>query len=211
MDAEEPTQAGKPTQTEEPAQTVALERGALGLISAVGLASGVLSVLGLSQMNLFYSTGLLFGALIAGYFVVHEGEREILKLALFVTVCLGSLYAAVHVGLLAMEIARALDSSHAERANVAFGVAGAVGAFIVLLAALSLFGAKGPSLRALRYALVGSLGGALLGLIGALWEQAVTPQPAGYLGGVDGIRGALLVWQPGVALLLGLMLQYERR
>jgi hypothetical protein len=200
----------EPTELEGTTEIESLDRGSLGLIGAVGLVSGVLSVLALSNLGLFYSTGFLFGSLIAGYLLVHEGEDEILKLGLFAVLGVVSLHAAVYGGLIAMELAMQLAPSPTEHHHVAFAVAGAVGAFIMLLAALSLFGTQGPSGKALRYALVGSLGGALFGVLGALWEQTVSPNSGGEFG-VNGVRGAMLLWQPGVALLLGGMLQYERR
>jgi hypothetical protein len=85
-----------------------------------------------------------------------------------------------------------------------FACAGFVGAYLVLAAGLFLFGPRNIGLLASLRVGIWAIGGALLGAVGeaadATWIDP-THNRAALL---------FLIWQPGVALLLGLMLALER-
>ena len=82
---------------------------------------------------------------------------------------------------------------------LAFVIGGAVGGFVVVLAALGFFSVANRPSRTLVKALQWSIAGGTLGAIG--W--ALGP----FLGGVD--HSMFLVWESGMGLTLGLLLAIE--
>jgi hypothetical protein len=85
-------------------------------------------------------------------------------------------------------------------------VGGGVGAFIVLLPGMLLFGPAEMRGDTLGLAFFGALGGGILGLLGAELDRAVGPHRAGDFG-----VSVFFVWQSGIALILGLLLRWGQK
>ena len=155
-----------------------------------------------------FSVGFAFGVALAFYFVVWERYSNPAKIALFIFVCTAAFPAAQHFatklyldfsGKLSMGSAR-LDIPM----PVFFG-AGCVGAFLVLAAGLFLFGPRNIDWKSLGMVLLWSIGGGFLGVLGGGADGILTQ------GTFDKMSLLFLIWQPGTAVLLGLLLNRERK
>jgi hypothetical protein len=87
-----------------------------------------------------------------------------------------------------------------------FFMGGCVGAFIVLLAGMLLFGPAEMRGDTLGLAFFGALAGSILGLLGGELDRAVGPHRAGDFG-----ASVFFVWQSGIALILGLLLRWGQK
>jgi hypothetical protein len=137
---------------------------------------------------------------LAAYFVWYEGYRNSVKLLAFICACIAA-HRAAGLITLPLWIVFASMSSDTIEMPIYFGW-GSVGAFIVLAAGIFLFSPRSITRKSLAVVSLWSLGGSVLGAI------AVVPYAARskYLWFFPP-----LVWQPGTATLLGLLLERERR
>jgi hypothetical protein len=187
------------------------------LLTLAGLISGFLSgaagnmpsnAPGSDAFSLVYK-GLLFGFCVSGYFAIFEKVRAIWRIAGFIVACAAADMASFYAG-------RSLNSVNAlpsdpmglELPISMFLAAGFAGAFIILAAGLLLFGPRGMNWKAFVSALLGAVAGGLLGILG--WKIGALLSSASPL--VSSLQESTLfvLWQAGVALILGLILTYER-
>jgi hypothetical protein len=184
------------------------------LITLAGVVSAVLTIVvgslyyydaPESDSVAYVYKGLLFGVCIAAYFMIFERLRSMWRIAAFIVACaaadLASLYAVIGM--------RTLTSADLQLdvGSPALFAAGFAGAFIILAAGLFLFGRRGIHWRSLATTFLGAAGGGLLGILG--WKIGWLLSPAVLVSSVQ--ESTLFVlWQTGVALMLGLLLRYER-
>jgi hypothetical protein len=184
-------------------------RSSVVLLALAGLGSALFTVATTFKGDVAeFSVGLVLGVSLAIYFVVYEGYRTPGKILTFICACTAAFPAAQFsaVGLLFVFPGDASGGSAKFDIPVpVFFGAGWIGAFLVLAAGTFLFGPRNINWKSLRMVLPWSIAGGLLGVAG---------------GGADGIRThgtyhemllLFLIWQPGVAILLGLLLSRERR
>jgi hypothetical protein len=145
------------------------------------------------------TVGLAYGTAVALYFVLIEGCRNVLKIVAFIASSASAFLVAFFFATsLFDKLPNGSDSARIRIPATVFEGAGFVGAYLILAAGLYLFGPRSPSWWSWLRLLIWAIGGAVLGGLGAT--------PDGTL-----ISLLYLLWQPGVALLLGLMLATERR
>ena len=167
-------------------------------LAAAGFASALISL----PFNKELILGAIFGTVLVVYFLLFEGFRTPVRFFAFIVACGASyplaILAVMFSGLTASE---SLDITLAQ-----YFVGGGVGAFIVLLAGMLLFGP--PEMRGdtLGLAFFGALGGGILGLLGAELDRTVGLHKVGDLG-----VALFFVWQSGVALILGLLLRWGQK
>src|SRR6266550_1681133 len=161
-------------------------RSSVMLLALAGLGSALFTVMvTLAGYSLRTSEGLDFGVALAAYFVWYEGYRNSIKLIAF-----------------PLLIVFASMSSDTIEMPILFGW-GCVGAFIVLAAGIFLFSPRSVTWKSLAMVSLWSLGGGVLGAI-AIVPDAVLQHRNNY-------PWFLLIWQPGAAMMLGLLLERERR
>jgi len=85
-------------------------------------------------------------------------------------------------------------------------VGGGIGAFIVLLTGMLLFGPAEMRGDTLAMAFFGALGGGILGLLGAELDRTVGLHKVGDFG-----VALFFVWQSAIALILGLLLRWSQK
>jgi hypothetical protein len=194
------------------------------LLTAFGLISAGLTIATqlLGKRTEFESFGgPIFGLMVAAYSVLWEGSRIGWREALFVIASTVAYVAADISG-----TAVGLVTGGAEKPLPAVAVGGYVGAFIVLAAALRLFVPEKFGSSLLKSALW-SFSGCGLGILGWVGGPLVTqfrfymlrqlnliPLAGGYYFSAtrqDHYLSLFVVWQTGVALLIALLLWYERR
>jgi hypothetical protein len=170
-------------------------------LAAAGFVSALISIPFKDQSLML--GGAIFGAVLALYFAFFEGVRSPVKLIVFPMVC-GAAYplailvvAFSHLGWSAQSVDFTLGQ---------YLVGGGVGAFIVLLAGMLLFGPAEMRGDALGLAFFGALGGGILSLLGGELDRATGPHRAGDFG-----ASVSFVWQSGVALILGLLLRWGQK
>jgi|HubBroStandDraft_6_1064221.scaffolds.fasta_scaffold882075_1 hypothetical protein len=174
------------------------------LLAAAGLGSGLFTGMvefaGYSQR---VSVGLTFGVALAAYFVWYERYRNSARMALFVVACTMafdvSLYAVFPLIIL-FPINHSMSSSALDIPMPVFFGVGYVGTFIILAAGVFLITPPASTSKFLRTVALWSLGGGFLAVIGATVAGIYNSFPL-----------LTLVWQPGVATLLGLMLEQKRK
>lgn len=184
-------------------------KSSLSLLAVAGLASAVFTLADFITGDLAqYSVGFIFGLALAIYFAIREGERNPAKIVAFLGACTAAYAAAMFSAFRLDSIFVANNPMGASRLDIPMPVffgAGCVGAFIVLAAGIFLFRPQDISWNSLGRVLLWSLGGGVLGVMG---------------GGADGLRTRgtfnnfwllFLVWQPGAAALLGLLMNHERK
>jgi hypothetical protein len=175
-------------------------RSSVALLALAGMGSALLtSAIPFKAFFAEFSVGFVFGVSLSFYFVVYGGFRNPGKILTFICACTAAFPAAQFsaVGLLFVfrSDASAASANFDLPMPVLFG-AGWVGAFLVLTAGIFLFGHGTINWKSLRMALVLSVAGGLLGLAGRDPNKMLR---------------LFLIWQPGTALLLGLLLAWERR
>lgn len=184
-------------------------KSSLLLLAIAGLASAGFTLAEFVRGDLGqYSVGFVFGLALVIYFVLREGLRNPAKMIAFLAACTVAYEASVSIAVGLERIFPANDDMGSARLDIPMPVffgAGCVGAFIVLAAGLFLFVPRETSWKSIGRVLLWSLGGGVLGVLG---------------GGADGLRTRgtyhnsfllYLVWQPGAAALLGLVLNRERK
>jgi hypothetical protein len=163
------------------------------LLALAGLASGLFSnattKLG-SDLGWFYP-GLVFGVAIAAVFIFHGGVRAPGRLIGFVLASTVAYPIAVWSGMMMV----AFGKANQKIPIPSFFVAGSVGAFIILLAALVLSGHK-VTARPFYLALIGGV----LGVIGVLASAGGQGAPAQDNGDTVQDQVLAVIWQTGVAL-----------
>jgi len=178
------------------------------LLAAAGLGSALFTVMvdfaGYGQR---VSVGLTFGVALAAYFVWYERYRNSARMAVFVAACTvafdASMYAVFPLMIL-FPINHSMSSARVDIPMSVFFGAGYVGAFIVLASGVFLFSARKPASKSLGIVALWSLGGGFLAVIGAAADGIRTR------GVYNSFLLLTLVWQPGAATLLGLLLEQER-
>jgi hypothetical protein len=139
-----------------------------GANAAGSIALRVAGGLGSNLFKLSYA-GVVFGGSIASYFVLREGLRSVEKIVVFVCSCIAAHFASMFVAFLLFMIfhtKRLPGSPHLDIPLPAFFGAGFVGTFIVLIAALFLFGPSDAALRSIGKLLLRAAGGGVLAVIG---------------------------------------------
>jgi len=178
------------------------------LLATTGLASAVLTLVVPFKTDFTeFTVGFVFGVALVVYFVFYEGHRNPAKIAAFVCVCTAAFPLSESVAYRLVEIFHVNASMGSARLDIPMPVffgAGLIGALPVLAAGMFLFGPRNMSWASLGRVLLWSIGGGFLGVLG---------------GGADGIltHGTynkmpllFIIWQPGAALLLGLLLIRDR-
>ncbi len=177
-------------------------RSSVMLLALAGLGSALFTVMvTLAGYSLRTSEGLDFGVALAAYFVWYEGYRNSIKLLAFICACIAAHRAAVLIAFPLLIVFASMSSDTIEM-PILFGW-GCVGAFIVLAAGIFLFSPRSVTWKSLAMVSLWSLGGGVLGAI-AIVPDAVLQHRNNY-------PWFLLIWQPGAAMLLGLLLERERR
>ena len=167
------------------------------------MLAGVGSSLLTAALGQFDGAGLIFGLALSVYFTLYEKRRDFGKMAVFVILCGAAFPLSVLVGgNIGEHLASAwsLQSTFESQKSflaLSFTSAGFIGASLVLTAGVFSLGPSESTRRdpllSLMRALICSFGGAALGFVAAWFQSAV-----------------FLVWQPGVALILGMLLRWER-
>ena len=177
----------------EPKKTSPLGLAATGFISA-------LIYLPFNGREMFLSAAI-FGTMVGLYFGVFGELRSGGRFIAFIFICVIAYLLAWLITLVSRAGGDSLDMTLPQ-----FFVGGGAGAFIVLLAGMMLFGPAEMLADTLGLAFVGSWGGAVLGVIGGALDRKIgTPQPGSF--------GATVyfVWQPGVALILGVLVRWGQK
>ena len=178
----------------QPANRYPLGLAATGFMSALLLVPlRGHDVLGLSPP--------IFGTLVGIYLGVFGDLRSFGRFAAFIFACIITFPLSILVVFYSRVGGDSLDVTLPQ-----FFVGGGVGAFFVLLAGMMLFGPAEMLADTLGLAFVGSWGGAVFGLIGGALDRKIgTPQPGSF--------GATVyfVWQPGVALILGVLVRWGQK
>jgi hypothetical protein len=216
----------------------------IGILSLLGLLSALLSIvvpalLTAPRSPLFVGSSLgifagdIFGALIAVYFLTYAGIRSVTKAIGLVVASSFAYFVAMFSGTIlgmfasaAMGLHSNWDTDSAElRADMVAPllIAGVLGAFLVLAAALRLYSAEPSWRRVMRKSLPWSLVGGLLALVGwglgpslgmSVWStlkshQLVPPnEDMQYAARSMNLNqySVDIVWQIGMAIILGVLL-----
>jgi hypothetical protein len=174
----------------EPKTTSPLSLAAAGFISAL--------ISALFKTHDMFLTAAIFGTMVGIYFGVFGSLRSYARFIAFIFICvIAYLLSWIITAISGIGGGDSLDMTLPQ-----FFVGGGVGAFFVLLAGMMLFGPTEMLADTLGLAFVGSWGGAVLGLIGGALDRKIgTPQPGSFGAAV------YFVWQPGVALILGVLVR----
>jgi hypothetical protein len=153
--------------------------------------------------------GTVYGMAIALYFVSMERIRSVWRVLLFVVVSTCAYSAAVDIAFRLFEVWpwKAGANTSSPKLDIPLPipfVAGLLGAFLVLFAALYFFCPTVSQTRALKLALAGCCAGGFSGFLG--WGLGTL------LPGNDDVSYSccFLIWQPGVSLTLGILLAAVR-
>jgi hypothetical protein len=154
----------------------------------------------------FIGVGFVFGSALTAYFIWYEQQRSFLKLALLTCVCTLAWPAANLCAFGASVIAHAFSSAEPQTLTPlpVFFVGGFAGALLILSAGTILFGHRSMDGRAVGTLLLYSVGCGILGVIGA-WGDGLRTH-----GAYQTMRYLPLIWQPGTALLLALLIRKDR-
>jgi len=183
-------------------------RNSLMLLAATGLVSAVLTLVAPFKTNFAeFTVGSVFGVAVAVYFVFYEGHHNPAKIAAFVCVCTAAFPLSEFVAFRLVEIFRVNGSMGSARLDIPMPVffgAGCMGALPILAGGMFLFGPRNISWASLGKVLLWSLGGGFLGVVGGGADGILTQ------GTYNKMRLLFIIWQPGAALLLGLLLIRDR-
>jgi hypothetical protein len=127
---------------------------------AVSIARWVGGGLGSNLFKQFYE-GIVFGGSIAAYFVLRERMRSVERVVAFICACVAAHLASMFVAFWidSMFPRNLMGSHHRDIPLPVFFGAGFVGAFIVLAAALFLFGAGDTASRSVGKVFLCATGG----------------------------------------------------
>lgn len=175
-------------------------RGSVVLLAFAGLGSALFTLATPFKGSVAeFSVGFVLGVSLSIYFVLYEGFRNPGKILTFICACSAAFPAAQFSALGLLFLFPSDASAGSAKFDIPMPVlfgAGWIGAFLVLTAGIFLFGPRIINWKSLRMVLVLSIAGGLLGLAGRDPNKMLR---------------LFLIWQPGVALLLGLLLARERR
>ena len=183
-------------------------RSSVILLALAGFISALFPIV--APLNRYVgdlSIGFCFGATLAIYFLVSERYRNAVKIALFILACTFAYIASWYI---AMELFQlfpgegSMGSGLEVPAPVFFG-AGFVGSFLIFGAGLFVFGPQNLAWKSIGRVLLWSSFGGLLGAAGGELDMRFTR------GTSREMWILFLTWQPSVAVLLGLLLNRERR
>jgi hypothetical protein len=181
------------------------------LLGLCGFASALIdAALDTDEIGGYYAAGLTFGALLVVYFAAVERRRNPFALAMLLMACVAAYPLAILAAIAGMREAHAVLRSAGSLAVLAgfpwlpFFAAGFVGASIVLAAGRVLLGPRWLEARSwVRIFVLAVLGG-ILGVIAGAALRIRT-------GGVySGSAVHFVIWRPGAAALLGVLLNWER-
>lgn len=167
--------------------------------AAAGLVSAVISI---NFKNHLLIQGAIFGVVIVLYLVLFEGILTPVRFAAFLFACTASFPVSI-LGTIVFGI-RTSQSTDISLFELFFG--GGVGAFVVLLSGILLFGPPQMRGEALGVALLSSFGGSILGFLGGALNIALGQHRSGDVG-----YTVFIFWQSGVALILGLLLAWGKK
>ena len=184
-------------------------KSSVALLASAGLGSALLSMTITSVHNFeLLFVGFVFGIVLAGYFVVYEGYRNWAKVIGFVCACTAAYAAAVFFAFWLEtnfpDDGFSMSSAKLDIPMSVFFGAGFVGAVIVFSAGVFLFGSRNVGWKSLVKVLLWSIAGGVLGVVGGVADGIRTD------GTYHQMLLLFLVWQPGAAVLLGLLLRQER-
>jgi len=167
---------------------------------AMSLASAVMSARFQARGII---SGTVFGIAIALYLAVFEGRRKLDDSAAFVFACCVSWPVSRFVtqAIMFSGVFGASPLGESIFPSCALFIGGSIGAFIVMLVGTVLYAEHHSRAETWLVALLGSLGGGILGLLGGWLEHAVGQHPEGTIP-----VAVFAVWQVGVALMLGFVL-----
>jgi hypothetical protein len=174
------------------------------LLALAGLMSGAFAILVSSTPADFNGIGFAYGLVLVGYFKGFEKQQSSLKLALFLCICTLAWLVANLCAFGAIVVSHALSSVEAQSLSIplpVFFVGGFTGALLVLGAGIILFGQRQVNGHVVGTVLLCSVGSGILGVIGAAADGIRTQ------GTYHNMRYLPLMWQPGTALMLGLLIR----
>jgi hypothetical protein len=176
--------------------------------------AGLISAVIVSPIWIMYPLiGVLWGLALIVYFLAYEKYRNPIGLFLFLFVSASAFEASVGIAsrLTGGYQAIAMGAPYVALPSLLFlFTAGSAGAFMVLAAGIFVFGCGGFRWKSLANVLLGSAAGGFLavlaGFAGDKMPLAARSGPMDF-----GIATVFLLWQPGVAGILGLVLNADRR
>ena len=191
---------------------MASRRSSVLLIVLAGFCSAWIGAELLKGDPLWIANGLVFGVALSIYFIAYERSREWGEISFFLSICTLGLPISILCGAVAE-----LCFMHLGQVNTAFTsyrmvptfvpfIGGAIGGYCVLQSALLSFGVAPKKTRtAIAIVAAGTLCG---GIIEALSTRG--------LGGPLNVREylpskLLLTWQPAEALILAILLHFDRQ
>jgi hypothetical protein len=170
---------------------------------AAGFVSAVISA---NFQNHLMILGAVFGVVIVLCLMLFEGIRAPFRIAAFILACSASFPLSI-LGAMVFGI-RTPQTMHISLLDLFVG--GGIGAFLVLLSGILLFGPAGMRGESLGLAFLCSFCGSILGLLGGELNLALGHLQRGDSGSYFG-SWVFIVWQSGVALTLGVLLARGKR
>lgn len=185
------------------------ERTSLTLLTGAGFASSVLCVFLSNNDYHFLLPGALFGTTVALYFALAEDFRTPLRLLAFLCACSASyplsMFSAFGYAIVIHQLTGTpalINDLGVPLIDIFIG--GCVGACVVLFSGILLFGPSAMSRWVIGAIVLCTVGGGVLGILGGEIDRQLSPANNNTQAGV------FVVWQTGVALMLGLLLQWMR-
>jgi hypothetical protein len=189
----------------------------LSLITLAGLSSALLAIpflaivggptAGSTLPPLIYK-GLLLGVFLAFYFSLRDGAKSVWRGIAFVLTCTAADLASQLTAFSLESVFPMQGSAHLEISYPVLFAAGFVGAFLIIGGALLLFRTATIRWASFGITLLGAAGGGLLGIIGwnlgKLFESLLSLSLGAEFIALE------VVWQTGLAVVLGFIVHYER-
>jgi len=180
------------------------------LMALAGLISAVL----ISPIWILYPLiGPLWGLALVVYFFAYEKNRNPIALLLFLFVSGGAFVASLKIASLLANGGSlyGMGAPYMSLPSLPFlFTAGSAGAVIVLATGVFAFGCAGFRWKTIGNILVGSVGGGLLAVVAGLAGNTMPFEARSKI--IDfGYALVFLLWQPGVAAILGLTLNADRK
>jgi hypothetical protein len=182
------------------------ERSSLTLLTGAGLASAIVCIAVPNILAHWFVPGAIFGGAIVTYLVLFERRRDPWKWVAFIGACSVALPVSMIGALGSGFLFRAFLGSASQSYDVPLFylfVGGGIGSCIVLFSGMLLFGPPEMSRAAVgATCMLVALCGFLALVAGAADRQ---------LGRANfSMAAVFIVWQSGVALMLGLLLRWTR-
>jgi hypothetical protein len=153
-----------------------INRKLIAGLALAGLASGVLSIISSEPLSniprlqelrlLMYVPGAIFGVFISAYYAIFGRIRSWARLLAFVAASVAAYFLALVLSVYTVVSFRPLGWSRESAFYVAMFLGGLVGAFVILAAAQLLLSTRRKWKAILNRALLWSLAGGLLGVLG---------------------------------------------